>query len=57
MKVRNKIGLKLSKWVGYTGIPNELVAPQIHNHDAVQKIKSTYAPGVPSDTSFLQMSK
>jgi hypothetical protein len=28
MKIRNKIGLKLSRWVGYTEIPKELLSSQ-----------------------------
>ena len=28
MKIRNKLGLKLSRWVGYTEIPKEILAYQ-----------------------------
>lgn len=48
MKVRNKIGLKLSRWVGYTELPKELLTYQEHHHKALQKMKSAYQPNTNS---------
>jgi hypothetical protein len=37
MKIRNKIGLKLSRWVGYTEIPKEVLSNQDKRRDMRMK--------------------
>lgn len=45
MKVRNKIGLKLSRWVAFKELPRDLLKQQIPAQTQLQKAAST------SDTS------
>lgn len=55
MKVRNKIGLKLSRWVGYAEIPKEILVNQRH-HQIAQNIKNAVSLEPEAINPFLNTS-